>query len=86
MKQLTCPMSGTRDITEFRYLGPRRATSAEDGRTVVRHTLYPKNPVEPMVEWFCHRLSNTILLAERHTVTDIVIRTWLPSATEGSDG
>lgn len=82
MKQLTCPMNGLCDITEFQYLGPLRRTSAEDPDTVIHHIFYIENPVGPMIEWWRHRPSNTVFLAERHTVTDTIIRTWLPDGTE----
>ncbi|WP_417209552.1 sarcosine oxidase subunit delta [Antarctobacter sp.] len=78
MKQLTCPVNGLRDIDEFQYLGPRRATSAQDASAVVCHVFYVENPIGPMVEWWRHRPSNTVFLAERHTATDAVLRTWLP--------
>jgi sarcosine oxidase subunit delta len=82
MKQLTCPLNGLRDISEFQYLGPRRGTDAENGETVVRHVFYHENPIGPLVEWWRHRPSNTVFLAERHTTSDQIIRTWLPDATE----
>lgn len=85
MKQLTCPMNGLRDISEFQYLGPKRATDPESPETVVRHVFYYENPIGPMVEWWRHRPTNTVFLAERHTATDQVLRTWMPEAPEDTN-
>lgn len=82
MKRLTCPVNGPRDISEFQYLGPRRATDPEDPDTILRHIFLVENPLGPLVEWWRHRPSNTVFLAERHTVTDEILRTWLPVDTE----
>lgn len=82
MKRLTCPMNGPRDITEFQYLGPLRRTRPEDAATVTQHLFYVENPIGPMIEWWRHRPSNTVFLAERHTATDQIIRTWLPDGSE----
>lgn len=82
MKQLTCPVNGLRDISEFQYLGPLRGTDPEDADTLLRHVFFVENPIGPMVEWWRHRPSNTVFLAERHTATDNVVRTWLPDGAE----
>ncbi|MFP5480268.1 MAG: sarcosine oxidase subunit delta [Alphaproteobacteria bacterium] len=75
-------MNGPRYITEFQYLGPLRSTRAEDPAAVTRHLLYAENPIGPLVEWWRHRPSNTVFLAERHTGTDRIIRTWLADGSE----
>lgn len=82
MKQLTCPGNGLRDISEFQNMGPLRGTNAETPETVVQHAFYVENPLGPMVEWWRHSPSNTIFLAERHTTTDTILRTWLPDGSE----
>lgn len=82
MKRLTCPMNGPRDVTEFQYLGPLRRTRAEDRDALTEHLFYAENPTGPMIEWWRHRPSNTVLLAERHMSTDEIIRTWLPDGSE----
>lgn len=86
MKRLTCPMNGLRDISEFQYLGPLRRTSAEDASALTDHLFFVENPIGPMIEWWRHRPSNTVFLAERHTATDHVLRTWIPDATETQNG
>ena len=82
MKRLCCPINGLRDLSEFQYLGPMRTTDAEDPDSIIRHVFFVENPIGPMVEWWRHRPSNTVFLAERHTGTDQIIRTWMPDATE----
>lgn len=82
MKRLTCPLNGLRDISEFQYLGPLRRTRPEDAGALTRHLFHAPNPVGPMVEWWRHRPSNTVFLAERHTATDEIFRTWLPDGSE----
>lgn len=86
MKRLTCPMNGPRDISEFQYLGPLRSTRPEDPETVTEHLFYAPNPIGLMVEWWRHRPSNTVFLAERHTGSDHITRTWLPTAKEADHG
>lgn len=85
MKRLICPVSGLRDISEFQHLGPLRATRPDDSAGVTRHLFFVENPIGPMVEWWRHRPSNTVFLAERHTATDEIIRTWVPEETETQD-
>jgi sarcosine oxidase subunit delta len=82
MKQLTCPLNGLRDISEFQYLGPKRGTDSENAETVVCHVFFHENSIGPMIEWWRHRPTNTVFLAERHTATDHIIRTWLPEGPE----
>lgn len=86
MKRLTCPMNGPRDIAEFQYLGPLRPTHAEDATALTQHLFFAPNPIGPMIEWWRHRPSNTVFLAERHTATDQILRTWIPDATEADHG
>lgn len=82
MKRLTCPLNGPRDISEFQYLGPLRSTRPEESGSIIRHLFFVENPIGPMIEWWRHRPSNTVFLAERYTATDEIIRTWLPSKSE----
>ncbi|MEI4488433.1 sarcosine oxidase subunit delta [Frigidibacter sp. MR17.14] len=86
MKRLTCPVNGIRDIAEFQYLGPFRSTSPEDAAALTEHLFYAPNPIGPMIEWWRHRPTNTVFLAERHTATDHVLRTWLPGTAEPQEG
>jgi len=79
MKILTCPVNGPRNIAEFQYLGPVRAASAEEPGQLIEALFYAENPLDVMREWWRHTPSNTILIAERHTVTDQIVATYLPS-------
>lgn len=72
-------------MSEFQYLGPRRTSDPEDPATALRRLFLVPNPIGPMVEWWRHRPSNTVFLAERHTATDEVQKTWLPGETEVRD-
>lgn len=78
MKILDCPLNGPRNITEFQYLGPLRQEEAEDAESLVARVFFPPNPAGVLVEWWRHTTSNTVFLAERNTLTDEVVRTWLP--------
>lgn len=82
MKQLECPLNGKRNIDEFQYLGPLRdapdpedLTDAEWSRHIFRYN----NIAGVMTEWWRHRASNYVFVAERHIVTDTVLRTFDPS-------
>ncbi|TPN89418.1 sarcosine oxidase subunit delta [Mesorhizobium sp. CU2] len=79
MKILTCPVNGPRNIAEFQYLGPVRAASAEEPGQLIEALFYAENPLGIMHEWWRHMPSNTILIAERHTVTDRIVATYLPN-------
>jgi len=79
MKLLTCPVNGTRNITEFQYLGPVRAANAEKPEELTEALFFPENPLGAITEWWRHTPSNTVFIVERHTVTDEILATYLPS-------
>ncbi|WP_312795078.1 sarcosine oxidase subunit delta [Tianweitania sp.] len=79
MKILNCPVNGPRNISEFQYLGPVRTVSAEHGDELIETLFYADNPLGIMQEWWRHTPSNTVLIAERHTVTDKIVATYLPN-------
>lgn len=86
MKLLTCPMNGARNIEEFQYLGPWRPSP--DPATLsdsawAGHLFRAENRPGPMIEWWRHRPSNYVFLAERHTVTNAILRTFDPSELAG---
>lgn len=85
MKILTCPLNGPRNIDEFQYLGPLRDDPDPDAlsdRDWALHLFRAENRPGPMIEWWRHTPSNYVFLAERHTVTDEVIRTFDPAELE----
>ncbi|EHH10300.1 Sarcosine oxidase subunit delta heterotetrameric, partial [Mesorhizobium amorphae CCNWGS0123] len=40
---------------------------------------YAENPLGVTREWWRHTPSNTVFVAERHTVSDQIVATYLPS-------
>jgi len=82
MKLLTCPINGTRPISEFIYGGefrlmpdPDKATDAEWADYIFNRD----NAPSVKKEWWFHSPSNTWLIAERNTVTDEITKTYLPN-------
>lgn len=79
MKLLTCPVNGPRNITEFQYLGPVRTTNVDQPEQLIEALFYAANPLGVLKEWWRHTPSNTVFIAERHTVSDQILATYLPS-------
>lgn len=78
MKIMTCPLNGPRNITEFQCFGPVQKEAAEDPQTIVSRIFFTENPAGLLTEWWRHTPSNTFFLAERNTLTDRIVRTWMP--------
>ena len=78
MKILTCPVNGPRNISEFQYLGPVRKASTETPGELIEALFYAENPLGVLTEWWRHTPSNTVFVAERHTVSDQILATYLP--------
>jgi heterotetrameric sarcosine oxidase delta subunit len=78
---LTCPNCGERNVNEFRYGGEVRPRPGEDGRDPAAWAAYlymRTNPSGPLREWWYHRAGcGCWFVAERHTQTQDVIRTYL---------
>ena len=81
MKLLTCPVNGPRNITEFQYLGPVRSAHADQPGQLIEALFFAENPLGVLKEWWRHTPSNTVFTAERHTVTDQIMATYLPNRT-----
>jgi sarcosine oxidase, subunit delta len=80
MKLLTCPINGTRPITEFIFGGEYRDMPNPDTCTDAEWATYVYNRNgAPGVkkEWWYHTPSGTWLIAERNTITDQVLTTYL---------
>lgn len=80
MKLMTCPINGTRPISEFAYWGEIRPAPDANTCTDDRWADYVFNRNgAPGVkkEWWCHTPSNTWFIAERDTEKDKVLRTYL---------
>ncbi len=80
MKLLDCPLNGSRNIDEFQYLGPLRPPPGDGDAAWTAHLFLSENRPDVVCEWWRHTPSNTVFLAERHIVTDTVLRTFLPGA------
>ncbi|HAF01416.1 MAG TPA: sarcosine oxidase subunit delta [Methylophilaceae bacterium] len=83
MKLLTCPINGSRPISEFVFGGeyrvmpnPETCTDAEWSAYV----FYRNGAPSVKKEWWFHSPSGTWFIAERNTVIDEVVRTYLLSA------
>ena len=81
MKILTCPLNGPRNISEFTYGGevkhmpdPARCSDAEGADYVFNSD----NLAGVVTEWWLHNASSYWFLAERHTVSDQVLRPFDP--------
>jgi sarcosine oxidase, subunit delta len=80
MKLLTCPINGTRPISEFVYGGEYRDMPNPDTCTdkVWSAYVFNRNNVPGIKkEWWFHSPSGTWFIAERNTVTDEVVSTYL---------
>ena len=80
MKVLTCPINGTRPIQEFTYGGEVREMPDPQGADDAQWADYVFNrsgePGGQREGWF-HIASNTWFVAERDTLTDEFVRTYL---------
>jgi len=82
MKIMPCPLNGPRNISEFAYGGD--VTDLPDVDTApdkewAEHTFYAYNGTGVAKEWWYHIASGYWFIAERHRVTDEIIRTYDPS-------
>ena len=79
MKILTCPLNGPRNISEFTYGGefkvmPDPATCSD--AEWADYVFNSDNEAGVVREWWMHNASSYWFLAERHTVTDQILRTF----------
>ena len=81
MKLLTCPVNGTRPVSEFVYGGEVRPMPDPAGCTDIEWADYVFNRSGipgVKIEWWYHSASGTWFHAERDVATDRVLRTWMP--------
>lgn len=81
MKQLTCPLNGTRPLSEFAYGGEVRVMPDPDTCTDEQWTAYVFNRSGvPGVkrEWWCHTASGFWFIVERDTARDEILATYAP--------
>lgn len=82
MKLMPCPLNGLRNISEFVYGGelkdmpdPSQCSDSE----WADYVFFSDNTAGIVTEWWMHAASSYWFLAERHTVTDEIIRTFDPA-------
>ena len=80
MKTLDCPVNGPRPIQEFHYGGEVREmpdpASVDDGQWA-NYVFNRRGEPGLKKEWWYHMPSGTWLIAERDTVKDEILRTYL---------
>lgn len=79
MKIMNCPLNGPRNISEFTYGGEFKAMPdpATCSDTEWADYVFNSDNLAGVVrEWWMHNASSYWFLAERHTVTDQIIRTF----------
>lgn len=82
MKVLTCPLNGPRNISEFTHGGevrtmPNPNTCSDE--EWADYVFYHNNAITVVQEWWRHTASGYWFIAERHTATDEIIRTYDPA-------
>ncbi|MEG5264021.1 sarcosine oxidase subunit delta [Pseudomonas sp. JDS28PS106] len=81
MKVMTCPLNGPRNISEFTYGGEFK--QMPDARTCTDaewadYVFNSEDTLGVVLEWWMHTPSSYWFLAERHTGSDEIIRTFDP--------
>jgi sarcosine oxidase subunit delta len=79
MKIMTCPLNGPRNINEFVYGGevtdmPNPNTCTD--REWAEYVFFSNNAIEIVTEWWLHAPSSYWFIAERHTASDQIIKTY----------
>ena len=80
MKIMTCPINGSRPISEFTYWGeirPMPDPKTADDAVWANYVFNRNGSPGIKQEWWCHIPSNTWFIAERDTRTDEILRTYL---------
>jgi len=80
---LTCPNCGERNVSEFRFGGEVKRRPLAPESTWAEQLYLKENMLGEQTEWWYHRAGcGTWFLAERHTRTQEVLRTylWEPTA------
>jgi len=79
MKIMNCPLNGPRNVSEFVWGGEVKAmpdphTSSD--REWGGYVFLEDNPAGVVREWWCHVPTSYWFIAERHTVSDKILRTY----------
>ncbi|WP_437881680.1 sarcosine oxidase subunit delta [Pseudomonas sp. LRF_L74] len=81
MKIMTCPLNGPRNISEFTYGGELKQMPDANTCSVAEWADYvfnSENALGVVTEWWMHTPSSYWFLAERHTGSDEILRTFDP--------
>ncbi len=85
---IDCPHCGLREALEFSYGGEtkRRAAGSADDRVLAGYLYFRANVNGWQTEWWLHRDGcRRWFLAERHTYTNEIRRTWWPDGSADPD-
>jgi sarcosine oxidase subunit delta len=90
MKLMTCPINGPRLISEFAYGGELQTMpdpSSVDDRAWAAYVFNRSGVPGVKREWWCHTPSGTWFIAERDTVADVILHTYLyePGSDQPTD-
>jgi len=82
VKIMPCPLNGPRNISEFVYGG--EVTTMPDPSTCsdqawADYVFYSDNAAGVVTEWWLHAASGYWFIAQRHTVSDEILRTFDPA-------
>ncbi len=79
MKLLRCPLNGPRNISEFVCWGEvieQPDPEAADDAAWTDYLYFSNNTAGVVFEWWCHTPTSYWFIAERHTVSDDIVRTY----------
>ncbi|KXJ56484.1 sarcosine oxidase subunit delta [Neptuniibacter pectenicola] len=82
MKMMNCPLNGLRNISEFVHGGevkemPDPNSCSDDAWA--EYVFYTENGISVVTEWWLHAPSGYWFIAERHTGSDEILKTYDPS-------
>jgi sarcosine oxidase subunit delta len=79
MKIMICPLNGPRNISEFVYGGEVRQMPDPNNcsdQEWADYVFYANNDIAVVTEWWLHAPSGYWFIAERHTGSDEVLKTY----------
>ncbi len=79
MKIMNCPLNGPRNISEFVYGGEVRTMPDPNlcsDSEWADYVFFYDNAITVVKEWWLHAPSGYWFIAERHTATDDIVRTY----------
>ena len=82
MKIMQCPLNGPRNISEFVYGGEVRQMPEPNlcsDEEWAEYVFFHDNQIGLVQEWWLHAPSGYWFIAERHTASDDILRTFDPS-------